>query len=76
MAGSLPTKAVRDGRLDVLKQSVKDWADKEIARLENESKFLKSVLQKRGSSGVEDTNLNKASTLVEEEIDNFLNVRR
>jgi hypothetical protein len=68
----MPTKAERDANLDILKTEVETWFRKESERLDNESKFLKAVMQGRGSTGAATKNLAATSKLVQDEIDAFL----
>lgn len=73
MATTLPTKAERDARLDTLKASVKKWAQSEINRLDNETLFLKSVLQgRKGVTEAATLNLSAASDIVELEINDYI----
>lgn len=63
----------RDKRLDELKSSVEEWADKEIKRLEDEEEFLKSILQGRTGAGrLIKQNVSDASKLVVDRISQFL----
>jgi len=67
------TKAERDARLDKLKKATDEWADKEIKRLEDEAKFLKSILQGRTGAGrLTNQNVSDASKLVVDKISQFL----
>ena len=67
------TTTARDARLDALKEAVEEWADKEITRLEDEAEFLKSILKGRTGAGrLTNQNVSDASTLVVDEIDQFL----
>lgn len=67
------TKAERDARLDELKKATNEWADKEIKRLEDEAKFLKSILQGRTGAGrLTNQNVSDASKLVVDKISQFL----
>ena len=66
-------KVERDKRLDALKKAVDEWATKEIKRLEDEAKFLKSILQGRTGAGrLTKQNVSDASKLVVDEITQFL----
>ena len=63
----------RNARLDKLKAATDDWADKEIARLEDEVVFLKSILKGRTGAGrIAKQNVADASKLVVDEISQFL----
>jgi hypothetical protein len=73
MAKTIPTKSERDGNLELLKKKVKEWADDEIKRLDNEAKFMRQVVKGRtGSEVVGQTNLIESSLLVQSEIDEFI----
>jgi len=72
MATTPPTKAQRDKNLDDLERLVKDWGKKEQDRLENEVKFMRSVLKGRGSNGVGTKNLAAASVLLQNSIKYFV----
>lgn len=66
-------KADRDKRLDELKTATEDWADKEIKRLEDEAKFLKSILKGRTGAGrLTNQNVADSSKLLVDEIGTFL----
>lgn len=66
-------KAERDARLDELKSATVEWADKEIKRLEDESTFLKSILQGRTGAGrLTNQNVADSSKLLTDEISRFL----
>ena len=67
-----PTKAERDANLQALKDAVDDWAGTEKTRLENETTFLRAVLQGRGASDLGTKNLALASELLQSEINEFL----
>ena len=67
-----PTKAERDSNLDSLKTAVDQWAQWEMDRLENEVKFMRSVLQGRAASDAGSKNLAAAADLVQVEIDQFI----
>jgi hypothetical protein len=72
MSATPPTKDQRDANLDALKKATKDWADKEIKRLENETKFLRAVISGRGASENGTQNLYIVKDLAVGEIDEFL----
>ena len=72
MAAQPPTKAERDANLDKLKIAVDEWAESEKVRLENETFFMRSVLQGRGASDLGTKNLATASRLLQTEINEFL----
>jgi hypothetical protein len=66
-------KAERDARLDALKSATVEWADKETKRLQDEAKFLKSILKGRTGAGrLTNQNVADASKLVVDEISQFL----
>jgi len=72
MATKPPTREDRDKNLDALQKGLDEWADKEIKRLDSESKFLRSVLEGRGATSAGTKNLAKASSATAIEIDAFL----
>ncbi len=73
MATSPPTKDERDANLDALQTSLDEWADSEKTRLENEVKFMRSVLKGRtGSETAGTLNLASAGDVIVAEIENFL----
>ena len=75
MAGSKrpPTKDERDERLDALQTAVDDWGKTEQDRLENEVKFMRAVLLGRtGSEKAGTSALDKASSLLQSEINDFI----
>lgn len=72
MATRPPTKAERDANLDALQAAVDEWAQTEQTRLENEVKFMRSVLQGRAASDTGTKNLAATATLLQVEIDQFI----
>lgn len=72
MATIPPTKAERDANLDALQEAVDEWSGKEETRLDNESKFLRAVVQGRGASNTGTQNLEKTASLTQSEIDQFI----
>lgn len=62
----------RDANLDALKEAADEWFDKEKTRLENETKFLRAVLEGRGMTDVLNKNLNLAADLVAAEVNAFI----
>lgn len=72
MAGAPPRQIVRDQNLDALSLAVKEWATKETLRLDNETKFMRAVMQGRGAAGAGLLNLEVASKLVQSTIDEFV----
>lgn len=72
MAKAPPDIAQRDANLDELRSKVKEWADKEKERLDNENKFMRSVLKGRGVSDPKVLNLNEAVLATADEINDFL----
>lgn len=67
-----PSTTERDANLDTLKQAADDWFDKEQKRLDNETKFLRSVLKGRGLKEAGSKNLEAISAVVVEEINSFI----
>lgn len=68
-----PRKTERDKRLTELKTATTKWATKEITRLEDEAKFLKSILKGRTGAGrLTNQNVADSSKLVVDEIAQFL----
>jgi molybdenum cofactor biosynthesis enzyme MoaA len=73
MAKLAPDKATRDANLDALKSAVKTWSKKEQDRLENETKFMRAVLQGRtGSTEAGTSNLAVLQDILKKEIQEFL----
>ena len=73
MASSPPTKDERDKNLDALSEAVKKFVESERTRLENENKFLRAVLNKRGGApNASEQNLASAGSLTQTEIDAFI----
>lgn len=72
MAKGPPDKTARDTNLDNLKKAVNKWIDKEITRLDNEAKFMRSVLKGRGASDTAAKNLNSAVSAMKDDIDAYL----
>lgn len=72
MAAQPPTKAERDANLDALKEAVDEWAESEKARLENETFFMRAVLQERGATDLGSKNLAAVSAVLQAEINEFL----
>jgi hypothetical protein len=73
MAKAPPTREERDANLDALTSAVKEWGDKETARLENEVKFMRAVLKGRiGSEKAGTANLDSLSKLLQAEVDAFM----
>lgn len=66
------TKEARDANLDALKTAVDGWAKKETARIEKETRFIRSVLKGRGAEDAAAINLLEASDKLGDEIDRFL----
>lgn len=64
--------AARDARLDALKTAVDDFAKSETKRIENETKFLRTVLAGRGSDAVAVTNLLAGAEPLELEIARYI----
>ena len=65
------TKEERDTNLDNLKAAALQWAGEETARIEKETKFLRSVLRGRGAEDAAALNLLSADDKLGSEIDNF-----
>jgi hypothetical protein len=72
MAITPPSTQERDANLDALKDAATEWFDKEQKRLDNETKFLRSVLQGRGLQETGTKNLEAVAAVVVEEINSFL----
>ena len=72
MATKPPDKASRDANLDALKEAVDEWATVALTRLDNEAKFIRSVLDGRGANTAGTKNLEEASALLQADIDAFL----
>lgn len=72
MAKTPPTKDERDANLDKLTEAMDDWFEDEKKRLENETKFMRSVLEGRGASDAGTKNLIEASALLQSEVDEFI----
>jgi len=65
--------AERNQRLQDLLNATNSWADKETARLENESKFLTSILKGRTGAGkLTSQNVVDSSKLTVNAINEFL----
>lgn len=65
----------RNERLSLLRDRTEEYADNEIERIENETAFLESVLDGRSPGGqLEDHIRTFASSLAQDEIDEFLGV--
>ena len=73
MAKTPPTETDRNAHLDALKTAVDEWAETEKTRLDNEVMFLKAVLKGRKASNTGTKNLATSSTLLQSEINDFLN---
>jgi hypothetical protein len=72
MATIAPTKAKRDENLDKLKSAVQEWGDKEKTRLEEETSYLRSVLEGRGASDTGTKNISAASELLAQAVTDFI----
>jgi hypothetical protein len=72
MSAIQPSTAKRNANLDKLLAAANEWAAKEQSRLENEVKFMRSVLSGRGSTKTGTGNLATIKPLIEAEIDEFL----
>lgn len=57
--------------LDALKKATDTWADTETTRLENESAFLKAVLQKRGMDRSTSHVLRQLESAIQVEADTY-----
>ena len=67
------SKKERDDRLDALLEATKKYADVTTERLENQVAFAKRVLNGRtGSDRLNNESVKKATDLVVDEIDQFL----
>lgn len=64
---------IRNEKLDQLKEALDEYYEKEKARLEDEAKFLRSVLKGRtGSERLSRSNSSEAEQLVSNDINSFL----
>ena len=73
MASTPPTRKDRDANLDALKKAVDEFVQTERTRLENEVRFLRAVLEKRGGApNASEKNLAAAGSLTQTEIDAFI----
>lgn len=72
MAKSPPTEIERNAHLEALQTAVDGWAETETTRLDNETLFLRAVLQGRGASDIGTKNLAATSALLLGEINQFL----
>lgn len=72
MATFPPSKDERDANLDALKDAVLEWGEKEAVRLEEETQFLRDVLQGRGASDAGSTNLEAGSELLQRAVTDFI----
>lgn len=73
MAKRPPTETERNANLDALETAVNKWGKTEQDRLENEVKFMRSVLKGRtGSEKAGTKNLDLVSDLLQAEIDDFI----
>ena len=72
MAKQPPTTAQRDANLDALQKALDEWATTESARLENEVKFMRAILQGRGASSAGSKNLAATSVLLQTAINDFV----
>jgi len=72
MAATPPTKTARDKNLDALQKAANEWFTKEERRLDNETKFLRAVLQGRGQAAAKTQNLEKIGDVVVQSINDFV----
>lgn len=72
MADLVPDKATRDANLDALVEAANEFFEQEKTRLDSESKFLRSVLKKRGADQVAALNLRESVLSMQDEIANYL----
>lgn len=72
MGSKIPTRQERDANLDSLQIAVDQWSKWEMDRLENEVKFMRSVLQGRAATEAGTKNLAAAAELVQVEINEFI----
>lgn len=73
MADPVPTEEKRNDNLTKLQDAMKDFADKEIKRLDSETKFMRAVVKGRtGQEKLGTANLLETAKLVQDEIDQFL----
>lgn len=73
MALRPPSRTTRDANLDALSQATSKWGDEEKKRLENETKFIRSVVKGRGAAEkAGSANLATAGDLLQVEINQFI----
>lgn len=72
MATIAPTKAKRDENLRKLKSAVEEYGKNEKTRLEEETKYLRSVLEGRGASNSGTKNISQASELLAQAVTDFI----
>ncbi len=69
---AVPDKQTRDANLDALQAAADQYLQTEIDRLDNETRFLRTVLTARGANEVAALNVNAGANLVQAEVDDFL----
>ena len=72
MANRPPDQATRDQNLDDLLVKVKEWGQLEQQRLDNETQFLRTVLQGRGAPKNGTSNLAATSAILQTSIDEYV----
>ena len=72
MSATPPLKEDRDANLDKLEDAVNEWGEKEKTRLEEETKYLRAVLEGRGASDAGTKNLSQASDLLVQAVTDFI----
>lgn len=65
--------STRREKLELLRSTVTEWADKEEERLENDAAFLRSVIDGRTSSGRVAATVNREATqLIQDQVSDYL----
>lgn len=72
MARVPPTKEDRDANLETLRTAVNEYVEQESIRLDNESKFMRAVLDGRAVQKTATVNLREGARLVSSEIEEYL----
>lgn len=70
---TVASKTDRDSRLDDLKEAVTNWRTKKRRQLEDQLELAERVLKgRKGSQGLNNTSVQQASSLLVDEIEEFL----
>jgi hypothetical protein len=72
MATTPPSESKRNENLDALKKAMDEFFEDEKRRLDNETKFMRAVLEGRGASDAGTRNLATQSALLQVEVDEFI----